>query len=104
MALKGGDGMRRRHVNWDEELRKTEAIRMRGFRISAFGFVMGFLFLVGSVQLNDKIPFGRNLLLIGYFVVAFGVLAFLWRRSAKRQKEAEFIAHSEDEHKDEGAK
>jgi hypothetical protein len=97
LTPKGGEErMRRRRVDWNEELRKTEAIRMRGFKISAFGFLLGFLFLVGSIRMNDQIPFGRNLLLIGCFAVAFGILAFLWRRSARQQKKAESIESSED--------
>ena len=82
--------MRRKRVDWDEELRKTEAIRRRGFRISAMGFVLGMAFLVGATRFNGELPFWRYFIQGVCFITAFAILIFLvWRRAKKRDQEDE---------------
>ena len=57
------DRKRRRRVDWDEEVRKTERIRRKGFFISALGLGVAALFTFGGGRgVGDVMEIGPKLL------------------------------------------
>ena len=76
--------MRRKRIDWDEEIRKSEQIRLRGLRYTIAAFVLaGFwLFAVGRMGKKDisLAPLFVTLLLIGAGTLLF---FFLSRRKKK---------------------
>lgn len=82
---------RRRRVDWDEELRRTERIRRRGLFISALGFGVAVIVIFGASRLNrDGIEIGRKIIFTFCFVIAmFLVRGILRRRERMRQKREE---------------
>ena len=45
---------KRRRVDWDEELRKTERIRRKGFFLSALSFAVAVAFIFGASRLKKS--------------------------------------------------
>jgi hypothetical protein len=79
--------MKRKRVDWEKELQKTEAIRMRGFRFSALGFAFAVLFILGASRLNTDAPMFSYVMMIGGFFAAIAILVFtLKRRASKLEK------------------
>ena len=79
--------MRRKRVDWEKEMRKTEEIRMRGFKISILGFAVAVLFLFGASRINNDASFVSQAIMIGCFLSATIVLVFTLRRRAKKLKQ-----------------
>ena len=75
--------MRRKRVDWDEELRKSEKIRRRGFFYTLGGFALALFWILGARQMQRNYSFGP--LVVLFFFVAAGTLLFtvLSRRRKK---------------------
>lgn len=67
--------MRRKKIDWDEELKKTERIRIKGFRYTAAGFALALFWLLGARHMQREISFAPMLLSI--FLVILGVFLFI---------------------------
>jgi hypothetical protein len=75
----------RRRVDWDEELRKTERIRRKGLFISALGFGVAMIFIVGANRLNSGgvgVEISRKII----FTLCFVLAMFLLRNVLGRRK------------------
>lgn len=83
--------MRRRRVDWDEELRKTERIRRRGFALTGLSFAVALGVIVGVGRLGGvNVALPRKVLALAG--LALGVLLFrvvLRRRQRLRQESEE---------------
>jgi hypothetical protein len=64
----------RRRIDWNEELKKTEKIRMKGFRYTAAGLILALFWLIGARQIQKEISFTP--MLFSLFLVVSGVLLF----------------------------
>jgi hypothetical protein len=90
---------RRRRVDWDEELRKTERIRRKGFFISLLSFSVAIVVVMGAGRMNKGgIEFSRSViftfcLLIGMFLVR----GLLRRRERLRREREEREAFPDDD-------
>lgn len=76
--------MRRKRVDWDEEIKKTEQIRWKGVRFSIASFALATFWIFGVGRMGKKAPFLGPLVLTLLFVAA-GTLLFimLLRRKQK---------------------
>ena len=73
----------RRRVDWDEEIRKTERIRRKGFLMSALSFALVLVIFFGTDRLGEQgAVLGRKI--IGVF--CFTVAVFLVRGIVRRRK------------------
>ena len=81
----------RRRVDWDEELRKTERIRRRGFFVSGLSFAVSVVFILGFNWLGrDGFQVSRKILFTFLVVVAmFLVRGILLRRERLRREREE---------------
>jgi phosphotransferase system glucose/maltose/N-acetylglucosamine-specific IIC component len=78
---------KRKRIDWEKEMQKTEDIRMRGFRTSVFGFVIAVMFLLGASRVNKDASVFSVVIMIGCFLAAIVILIFtLKRRAAKLKK------------------
>lgn len=74
--------MKRRRVDWDEELRKTEQIRRRGFFISGLSFGVAAIFIFGASRMSENgIVLGRKVV----FTLCFLIAMFLFRLALRRR-------------------
>ena len=80
----------RRRVNWDEEIRKTERIRRRGFFISTLGFGVAIIiiFAVNSMGGAD-VELSRKVIFALCLVFSFLVLRVTLRRRERLKLERE---------------
>ena len=83
---------KRQRVDWDEEIRKTEQIRRKGFFISALGFGVALVFIFGTSFLGgNQIGIGaelsRTLIFVLLFVLSMFVLSITLRRRARLKRE-----------------
>lgn len=78
--------MTRRRVDWDEEIRKTENIRRKGWLMSALSFGMACAFIFGiSRSQGTDIVIPKTVLFAAVFCVSCFVLrAVMKHRSKKR--------------------
>ena len=87
----------RRRVDWDEEVRKTESIRRRGFFISVLGFGMAAIFIFGAKRMGDVgIELIRKIIFAVCLVMSALILRIVLRRRERlvrerREKEEERI-------------
>jgi hypothetical protein len=80
----------RRRVDWDEEIRKTERIRRRGFFISALGFGVAVIFIVGVNRMGPiGIDVSRKLIFTFCFVAAMFLVRGVLRRRERLRRERE---------------
>ena len=66
--------MRRKWVDWDEEMKKSERIRRRGFFYTLGGFALALFWILGARQMQRNYSFGP--IVIIFFFVAAGTLLF----------------------------
>jgi len=84
--------MKRKRIDWENEIQKTEEIRMRGFRTSILGFIVAVMFLFGASRINQDASVISNAIMIGCLFAAVVVLVLTLRRRAamlRRMKEEE---------------
>ena len=82
--------MRRRRVDWDEEIRKTDRIRRRGFALSALSLVvaLGVIFGVGRMGGVDvSVP--RKVVAIACLVLGVFLFRVVLRRRERLRLERE---------------
>ncbi|MDR2178921.1 MAG: hypothetical protein LBP21_01305 [Synergistaceae bacterium] len=80
----------RRRVDWDEELRKTERIRRRGLFVSALGFGVAAVFIMGAGRMSAAgIDVSRKLIFTICFVIAMFLLRGVFRRRERLRLERE---------------
>lgn len=81
---------KRRRVDWDEELRKTERIRRRGLFISALGFGVAVIFIFGAGRLNKNgIEISRKIIFTFCFLIAMFLIRGVLRRRERLKRERE---------------
>ncbi|MBQ7593089.1 MAG: hypothetical protein IJU48_01895 [Synergistaceae bacterium] len=82
---------RRKRVDWDEEIRKTERIKRKGLIMSALSFGMAIAFIFGvtrSEGVNVEIP--RSILFAVIFCVSCVIFrAIVRHRNKKRESQDE---------------
>lgn len=78
---------KRKRIDWDEEMRKTEEIRSRGFRTSVLSFFVAIMFMVGANRLNEEFSIYPYLIMGACLFTAVVVMVTTLRRSAKKQKD-----------------
>jgi len=80
---------RQKHrVDWDEEIRKTERIRRKGLFISALGFGVAVLFILGTNRAGvDFAELYRKILFALCFILFMFTLRFAWRRRERLRRE-----------------
>ena len=80
----------RRRVDWDEEIRKTERIRRRGFFISALGFVVATVVITAVSGMNGvDAELSRKVIFAACLVLSFLVLRITFRRRERLKRERE---------------
>ena len=78
----------RRRVDWDEEIRKTEGIRRKGFFISALGFGMAALFIFGANRAGvGFVEVSRKFIFALCFLLSMFVMRTVWRRRERLKRE-----------------
>ena len=81
---------RRRRVDWDEEIRKTERIRRRGFFTSALSFGVALIFVVAAGRVNAPgIKIDRKVIFAFCLVTARLIFCALAARRARLRRERE---------------
>ena len=60
--------MRRRKVNWDEEIKKSEEIRRKGLRLTLVTFIMALFWLFGMKHMHKEWSWGSALWVILFFM------------------------------------
>ena len=79
--------MRRKRVDWDEEIRKTENIRRKGLLMSALSFGMAAAFIFGmSKYTGADVEIPRTVLIAVIFFVSCIVLRIVMKRRAEKKK------------------
>ena len=79
---------KRQRVDWDEEIRKTERIRRRGFFISALGFGVALVFILGTNRLNVlDAEIGRKIIFALCLVLSMFILRLALRRRERLKRE-----------------
>jgi len=84
-------------VDWDEEIRKTERIRRKGLFISALGFAVAVIFILGINRTGAGFDeLFRKVIFALCFVLCMFTLNIAWRRRdrlmrEKKEKEQEQI-------------
>ncbi|GHS90546.1 hypothetical protein AGMMS49957_16790 [Synergistales bacterium] len=82
--------MRRRRVDWDEEIRKTERIRRRGFFVSAMSFGFAMAMIAGARTMGDSgIQISRKVIALACLCAAFFIFRVTWKRRSRMKAEQE---------------
>lgn len=81
---------RRQRVDWDEEIRKTERIRRRGFVMSAFSFAVavGVIFAVGRLG-GIQVSVPRKVIAITCLLLGCSLFRIVLKRRDRLRREAE---------------
>ena len=79
--------MRRRRINWDEEVQKSERIRMKGLRSTIVGSLMSFLLLVAARKVNPSWSPGTGILSFLLIAIAIVLAITLFFRLSRRKKD-----------------
>ncbi len=79
--------MRRRRINWDEEVQKSERIRMKGLRSTIVGCLMSFLLLVAARKVNPSWSPGTGILSFLLIAIAIVLAITLFFRHSRRKKD-----------------
>ena len=77
---------KKKRIDWDKELQKTEEIRMKGLRISILSFAFAVLFIFGVSRLNKEVSPFPYITLIGCFVAATVLIVFIFKKRASKHK------------------
>jgi hypothetical protein len=80
----------RQRVDWDEELRKTERIRRKGFFISALGFAVAAAFTFGAGRLSPGgVEISRKILFTFCLMIAAFLVRLIFKRRERLRQERE---------------
>ena len=78
----------RPRVDWDEEIRKTERIRRRGFFISLLGFVIAGVFIFAAKRMDDPgVDLIRKIIFTMCVVLSVLILRITLRRRERLKRE-----------------
>ncbi|MDR1875064.1 MAG: hypothetical protein LBQ90_08665 [Synergistaceae bacterium] len=81
---------RRRRVDWDEELRRTERIRRKGLFTSALSFCVAVVVILGAGRLSKGgIEFSRRVIFTFCLVIALFLVRGLLRRRERLRRARE---------------
>ena len=81
---------RRKKIDWDAEIEKTEKIKRRGFLMSGFSFALACALIFGmSRATGAEIEIPRAVLVTVCFLVSCVIFAVVMRRRARKKKEFE---------------
>lgn len=84
---------KRKRVDWDAEIRKTEDIRRRGLLMSVFSFGMAIAFIFGiSRSTGTDVEIPRSVLFAVIFAVSCVVLRVIMKHRSEKRKRS----HHED--------
>jgi len=82
----------KRRVDWDEEIRKTERIRRKGFFISALGLGIALLFVLGLNRTGDGFgELSRRVIFAMSFVLSMFIARVIWLRKDRLKREKQEI-------------
>ena len=79
--------MRRKRIDWDEEIRQTEQIRWKGLRISIASFAMAALWIFGVGRMGVRGVSLSRMMFMLFLVGAGTVLVALLMRRRRRRRE-----------------
>ena len=80
---------RRKKIDWNAELEKTEKIKRRGFLMSGLSFALACVLIFGMSKATDaEIEIPRTVLTAICFFVSCVIFGVVIRRRAKKKKEA----------------
>ena len=88
---------RRKRIDWEKEMQKTEEIRRRGFMTSILGFVAAALVIFGASRINNDESILRPVVMVGCIFAAIIILVFTLKRRAKRMKKIRDEGNKESE-------
>ncbi len=79
---------RRNRVDWDEEIRKTDNIKKRGFLMSGLSFALACVLIFGMSRATGKdIEIPRAVLVAVCFFVSCVIFGVVMRRRAKKKED-----------------
>ena len=79
---------KRRRIDWDEEVRKTERIRRKGLFVSMLGFVVAALFIFGTNRAGvDFADVSRKFIFALCFLLSMFLMRAVWRRRERLRHE-----------------
>lgn len=79
--------MRRKRVDWDAEIRKTENIRRKGLFMSILSFGMAIAFIFGMSRYTGKdIEIPRSVLFAVLFCVSCLILRVIMKNRAEKKR------------------
>lgn len=79
--------MRRKRIDWDEEIRKTENIRRRGLFMSLLSFGMAAAFIFGmSRSTGADIEIPKTVLFAALFCVSCVILRVIMKHRSEKRK------------------
>ena len=80
--------IKRKRIDWDEEIRKTDNIKRRGFLMSGLSFALACFLIFGmSRATGSEIEIPRAVLVAVCFFVSCLVFGIIMRRRAKKREE-----------------
>ena len=80
---------RRKKIDWDAELEKTEKIKRRGFFMSGLSFALACVLILGMSRATEaEIEIPRSVLTAVCFFVSCVIFGVVMRRRAKKKQEA----------------
>ncbi len=80
--------IKRKRIDWDEEIRKTDNIKKRGFLMSGLSFALACVLIFGmSRATGSEIEIPRTVLVAVCFFVSCLVFGIIMRRRAKKREE-----------------
>jgi len=80
---------RRKKIDWDAEIEKTEKIKRRGFFMSGLSFALACVLIFGISRATDQnIEIPKTVLVaVGFFVSCLILRAVMKHRAEKKEKE-----------------
>ncbi len=76
--------MRKRRVDWQKEIEKTEQIRRRGFGYTVAGFILALFWVFGARQMGGDLPVAP--IILSFVFIGAGMLVFFVVSSRRKRK------------------
>ena len=77
-------GSRRRRVDWEKEIEKTERIRRRGFGYTVGGFILAMFWMFGAKHMGGNLPIGP--VILSFIFIAAGTMLFFTLLARRKRK------------------
>lgn len=82
--------MRRRRVDWDEEIRKTDRIRRRGLALSALSFAVALAVIFAAGRMGGvEVALPRKVVAIACLILGASLFRIVLRRRERLRRERE---------------